>query len=398
MPCRVPSVVMRLLDRYLFRELLTPLAYCLGGFLIFWISYQLFNELDKLQEAKLHLFDVIELCVAWTPDCLVIALPIALLLAVLYTLTHHTRHNEITAMRAAGVSLWRICVPYFIVGFIASLVLFALNEFCVPHSARWAERILNRYVQKSNDPDMQNQFHDFGFTNARGHRTWFVGEYRPRTVEMLKPKVSWPLPDGSRRELHAARAVRTNDVWTFFDAKEYMQSNATAPLLPFLQTNVLAMPEFDETPGEIRIEIKMSEYESLHSRKLKLNIPLSVLWEYLQLHPNLARPNHFWLFSSHPNPEFKQGSWLFTELHGRLAMPWTCFVVMLIAIPFGVKAGQRNLFVGVAGSIFICFIFFVLQRIGLPLGAAGYLPAWLAAWLPNLVFGAAGLFLIARVR
>ena len=86
------------------------------------------------------------------------------------------------------------------------------------------------------------------------------------------------------------------------------------------------------------------------------------------------------------------------ELHGRLAMPWTCFVVMLIAIPFGVAAGQRNLFVGVAGSIFICFTFFVLQQVGLALGTGGYLPAWLAAWLPNLVFGAAGLFLIARVR
>ena len=51
---------MRLLDRYLFRELLTPLAYCLGGFLIFWISFDLFTELDDLQEAKLHLLDVVE--------------------------------------------------------------------------------------------------------------------------------------------------------------------------------------------------------------------------------------------------------------------------------------------------------------------------------------------------
>ena len=49
---------MRLLDRYLLRELLTPLAYCLGGFLVFWISFNLFTRLDDLQEAKLHLLDV----------------------------------------------------------------------------------------------------------------------------------------------------------------------------------------------------------------------------------------------------------------------------------------------------------------------------------------------------
>jgi lipopolysaccharide export system permease protein len=373
---------MRLLDRYLFRELLTPLAYCLGGFLIFWVSYELFNELDNLQGAKLHLFDVIELCVAWTPDCLVTVLPIALLLASLYTLTHHARHNEITAMRAAGVSLWRLCVPYFIIGFIASLVLFALNEFCVPYSTGWAERIKNRYVQKSNDPDAQNQFRNFGFTNARGHRTWFVGEYRPRTVEMFRPKVNWSMPDGARWELHAARAVRTNGIWTFFDVKEYTQSNATAPLLPFLQTNMLAMPEFDETPKEIRSEIKISAYGSLRNSR-KTNIPLTDIWDYLRLHPTL------------PDAD---SNWLLTKLYGRLAMPWTCFVVMLIAIPFGVAAGQRSLFVGVAGSIFICFTFFVLQQVGLVLGMGGWLPAWLAAWLPNLAFGATGLLLIARIR
>jgi lipopolysaccharide export system permease protein len=92
-------------------------------------------------------------------------------------------------------------------------------------------------------------------------------------------------------------------------------------------------------------------------------------------------------------------AWLLTELHERLAAPWTCLVVVLIAIPFGAASGgRRNLFVGVAGSIFICFAFFVLQRVGLALGLSGWLPAWLAAWLPNLIFGAAGLWMMARVR
>ncbi len=105
---------MRLLDRYLFRELLTPLAYCLGGFLIFWISFDLFNELAEMQDRKLHLLDVIEYCIAMTPEFLVTILPVVLLLALLYTLTDLSRSNQITAMRAAGVSLWRLCVPYLI--------------------------------------------------------------------------------------------------------------------------------------------------------------------------------------------------------------------------------------------------------------------------------------------
>jgi lipopolysaccharide export system permease protein len=107
---------MRLLDRYLFRELFASLAYCLSGFMIFWISYDLFTGLEEMQERKLHLLDVLEYVAMMVPEYLVTVLPISLLLALLYTLTHLARHNEITAMRAAGVTLWRLSAPYFLVG------------------------------------------------------------------------------------------------------------------------------------------------------------------------------------------------------------------------------------------------------------------------------------------
>ena len=369
---------MRLFDRYLLRELLTPLAYCLGGFVVFWVSFSLFARLDDLQEAKLHLLDVIELCLAWTPECLVTVLPVALLLALLYTLTHHSRHNEITALRAAGLSLWRLCLPYFFVGLAASGALFALNEIVVPRSASWADQILTRYVAKRSDSP--NPFH--GFTNVRANRIWIFNTYRPQTAEMSGPiVVNWTLPDGSIRKLYADRAVYTNPGWTFFKVKEFVQAGETAPIVPLLQTNELALPEFDETPAGIENEIRMSQYQILHSRNL--NVPLSVLWEYLRRHPNL--------------PPAEAGKW-WTKFEGRLAAPWTCLVVVLIAIPFGVAPGRRNLFVGVAGSVFICFTFFVLQQVGLALGMGGYLPAWLAAWLPNLFFAALGIYSMARIR
>jgi LPS export ABC transporter permease LptG len=373
---------MRLLDRYLFRELLTPLAYCLGGFLVFWISYDLFTELGELQERKLHFLDVVEYSIAMTPEFLVTILPIILLLALLYTLTNHARHNEITAMRAAGVSLWRVCVPYFIVGFLASLALFALNEFVVPRSTDWADRILNRYVHNPHDADTKNVFHNFGFSNVRERRSWFIGEYHLNNAEMIKPQVSWVAPDASIYRLYADRAIRTNGVWTFFNVLEYTQANITAPLVPAFQTNVLAMPQFDETPAEIKSEIKISSYQGHHNTR-KADVPLKDIYDYLRLHPHLPP---------------QDASWLFTLFYGRLAAPWTCLVVVLIAIPFGAASGRRNLFVGVAGSIFICFSYFVIQQIGLAFGSGGYLPAWLAAWLPNLIFGAAGLTLTARAR
>ena len=373
---------MRLLDRYLFRELLTPLVFCLGGFLIFWISFDLFTELDEMQERKLHLLDVLAYSVALTPEFLVTILPVVLLLALLYTLTNHARHNELTAMRAAGVSLWRLCVPYLIVGLAASGVLFALNEWCVPRSADWAERILNRYVQKPGDAGKQTESRNFGFTNMRDHRTWLIGEYRAKFAEMLNPQVNWTSSEGLSCQLNAARAIYTNGAWTFFDVSVKEITQVNAQLVSSRQTNLLAMPEFTENPAEIQSEIKISTYENLH-RTRKADIPLVDIWGYLRLHPSLPRAD---------------SGWLFTKLHGRLAAPWTCLVVVLIAIPFGAASGRRNLFVGVAGSIFICFAYFIIQQVSLALGSAGHLPAWLAAWLPNMFFGAMGLVLTARVR
>jgi lipopolysaccharide export system permease protein len=73
-------------------------------------------------------------------------------------------------------------------------------------------------------------------------------------------------------------------------------------------------------------------------------------------------------------------------------------VVVLIAIPFGAAGGRRNVFVGVASSVVICFSYFVLQQLGLALGTSGRVVPWLAAWFPNLSFGLAGVLMTARVR
>ena len=371
---------MRLLDRYLFRELLAPLAYCLGGFLVFWISWDLFNELQEMQERKLHLLDVLEYSAAMTPEFLATILPIALLLALLYALASHARHNEITAMRAAGKSLWRICIPYFITGLASCVVLFALNEYLVPRSAEWAWQIKTRHVQKPGDAAGQNQFH--GFNNSPANRLWKFDAYRVRTDEMVNPTVSETLPDGSLLEVRAARAAFTNGAWTFFSAGEKVIARTNAQLILSLQTNVLAMPEFKETPHQIEVEMKISAYEGIGKHKTDISIA-DILWHLRLKQSGLSRGD---------------SGWLLTELHSRLAAPWTCLVVVIIAIPFGAASGRRNLFTGAAGSIFICFGYFLIQKVSYAFGVGGHLPGWLAAWLPNLVFGLTGLALTARAR
>lgn len=374
---------MRLLDRYLLRELLVPLSYCLGGFLMLWITSDLFAQLGDLREKKLLGTDIAEYYLVQVPEILVLILPMALLLALLYTLTNHARHHEITAIRAAGISLWRLSAPYFATGLVATVMLFVLNEYYVPDSTDAAERIKTSRLAAAALKAPANEVRNLGFTNARDQRVWKTGVYNSDTGEMINPQVFWAQPDGSRLWLTAERADYRDGVWTFYNAREYQEASSTNRLLvPVLSTNVLALPQLTETPEEIRSEIKISRAMEMR-RARKADLPIEEILNYLRLHPNPTRTDR---------------AWLLTKLHGRLAAPWTCLVVVLIALPFGAPSGRRNVFVGVASSIVICFVFFVLQQLGLALGAGGYLPPWLGAWAPNLLFALGGLWMTSRVR
>jgi lipopolysaccharide export system permease protein len=377
---------MRLVDRYLLRELLVPLGYCLSGFLIFWMSFDLFSELSGFQENNMTASDIVWYYLIKTPELLTVVMPIALLLALLYALTNHVRHNELLALRGAGLSLARLGLPYLGVGLVFSLCLFALNELWVPQTVEAAQQVLRRSGAAASRPEAaRSRWHaNLNFKNARDGRFWNIGAFNLDTYEMKSPHVSWQLPDQSRRSLIATNALRTNGCWVFYDVQEFVYlpvekfEDNPAPA----RTNILAVPEFSETPEQIKSEIKINRLRSIKTAK-EAQLSVSEILDYLRLHPDLGRADY---------------ALLHTQLHARLAWPWTCMVVVLIALPFGASSGRRNAFVGVASSIFICFAFFILLRLGLALGTSGIMAPWLAAWLPNALFSAAGIVLTARVR
>jgi lipopolysaccharide export LptBFGC system permease protein LptF len=83
-----------------------------------------------------------------------------------------------------------------------------------------------------------------------------------------------------------------------------------------------------------------------------------------------------------------------THLQYRLALPWTCFVVVLIAAPLGIGFSRRGVFSSVAIAIVLIFAMNFLNHLFLALGEGYRIPAWLAAWTPNLLFAAIGLYLL----
>ena len=373
---------MRLLDRYLLRELCLPFGYCLSGFLVFWISFDLISEMDVFQQNHLSVSEIVEYYVVRTPEFLVVVVPIALLLALLYALSNHARHNELVAIRSAGTSLWRLAVPYLATGLLLSLALFYANENWACQSADRANEILVRHMN-SNQGQLGNQWKSpMHFRNDRDRRIWNIASYNTKTGEMIRPQVEWQMPDGSRKHWLAERAEWADSGWIFTNVT-LMEFPAGQDSLPIQsQTNLLVMAEFEESPELIKSEIKINELTNIRASK-KPQLSLRELHNYWRLHSDM--------------PAGKE-KLLRTQYHGRIAEPWTCLVVVLMALPFGTASARRNVFAGMAASIFICFSYFVLMKLGLALGTAGYMHPLLAAWMPNLCFGGAGIWFTHRAQ
>ena len=366
---------MRLLDRYLLGELLVPLFYCLAGFQIFWTAFDLFSNLKDYQSLGLGWAQVVRLYFLKTPELLTTVVPIALLLALLYTLTHLAKANELTAMRAAGISLLRISVPFFAVAFFAGVFLFVLSELIAPKASAKSERVMNS-MKEENGEWMNN----LDFRDERLGQFWHIKKYNPATGEMEQPSVDW-IQDNIRTVVDAARGVWTNGGWTFYFAERKTYYPATNDLpTSVIATNILSGEKLGGSPRQIRVEIKIAQLDQLKAAK-QLQLSLWDILEYKKLHPDMND---------------SKAPMILTQFHGRIAQPFTCLVVVLMALPFGISGARRNAFVGVAGSVGICFLYFILMRWGLALGTSAHIPAIIAAWLPNIAFTVGGLILLRR--
>ena len=376
---------MRLLDRYFLRELVVPLFYCLTGFLIFWLTFDLFGELGDLQKAELSPGEIASLYLKKLPELLVIVIPVALLLAMLYALTNHSRHNELIAARAAGIGMWRLSVVYLTVGTLFSLLLFGVNE-------GWAARGPGtiEMIQLSKQAEIEGASE--GLWNGPTHvedrgasQSWDIENYNLVTTEMIRPRITWKVSAEVTVKMVAEQGIYTNGVWTFKNLTSF-RSDPGKPESEMIQMEsypVLGVKEFSLTPRQVQSELRIASLLDNVRLAKEAQVSLREISDYLTLHPDL--------------PPAKQAK-LDTQFHGRLAWPFTCLVVVLIAIPFGGGSGRRNAYVGVASSIVICFAYFILMRVGLALGTGGRLTPWLAAWLPNLLFGGGAGMLIARMR
>lgn len=363
---------MKIIDRYLLRSLLVPLAYCFTAFTMVYIVFDLFNNLGDFVNGKAAAAEIAQFYLMLIPCSLIYIVPVSLMLAVLYSLATLTKNNELTAMRSCGVSLLRLMAPYLAVGFIASLLVTVANETVGPYSAYWTKLFI-RAQKYENKMDVYVA-KLLAMRNDRERRTWMITEYNTLTCEMKGIEVIQHRPDGMDQTKYFASSGRwLSGRWWFRDVTIQNYDDYGFPRGAPSREPTREMSELTETPEDFLKEVKNPDFV-----KGDNILSASELLGYIERHRTLSRET------------IRR---ILVDFHSRLAMPWAAMISTLIGIPIGTLTGRRGAFRGILTCLILFFSFWVLISLGLWLGKNGWLPPLLAGWMPvGLFIGGGGVF------
>jgi len=363
---------MKLIDKYLLREYLVAIFCCLAGFIALFLVYDLFGRLPRFLEARTSLWVVFRYYFCVTGTMLDYITPASLLLATLYTLWRMTRHNELAAMRASGVSLYRVMLPFLAVGLAASLLSIAMKETVAPRASQWAFDLAENGFR----PPPLEPLRDRAYYNSAGRRQWLIGEIDPRTPNVLHDmKLTVERKNGSRiNEMETGKAEWLDGQWWFHNVliQEYDAEDNPVGGPVTGKCTVTEMALLDERPSDFINQARKWEFLSSPSK-----------WRYLKSHPDMS--------------EKAKAARRF-DIHRQLAMPWACLVVTLFGIPAGSRGSRQSALAGVFVAMGLFIGFYAISQVGVFLSKTGLLAPWLGAWLPNFFFSVAGTKMIANMR
>ena len=354
---------MKILYRYVLKEYLVPLCYCLCGFLSIYVLFELFGSFSRLAEAKLPLLTTVEYFAAYLSPFFEYLAPAALMLAALYTMWGFCRHSELIAMRANGIGFFTIVAPILSTAVVMAALVFWVNDVYVPAKAQWGR---NMKTEKF-DLEKVQKSDNLVYRDARTCRTWSAdGMEDAAAAHLLDVRVTVDRPDGGARKLNvsAPRADYLDGEWWFtdptvqhFDVKGAEISTPT-PELDALRLR--CFPEFTEKPSDFMMQNRDWAYNSIADRI-----------RFLKSHPNLTE-------------ETRRGYRY--DVWAKILSPFACIVIVLFAIPAGIASGRQSVFKGILGALGMFFGFYVLEIAGMVAAKAGWCPAAPAALLPYVVF------------
>ncbi len=365
---------MRILTRYVLREFMVPLTYCLTGFLGIYVVFELFDSFNRLIEARPAFTQVVAFFAGYVSPYLEWLIPAALLLGTLYTMWNFCRHNEITAMRASGMGFLIIVRPLLAVAAVMALAVAAINEFYAPQAAEESRNY--RDARFRTQPG--KTFENVPYYNQPANRVWRINRIssdNPNLIEGVR--LSFDRTDGSRMlDITCHKAEYLDGMWWFFYPHYQYFDEFNMPdenPLPALSDLPLrAFPDLNESPRDFMLMNKAWEFYSVRD-----------MFRYIRTHPHLTKK------------EIASKSF---DIHAHLAAPFSCMIITLFAIPAGLATGRQSVFKGVISAIAMFFGFYALSILAMILAKNSMVPPIPAAWFANVLFLVVGAIMFYRQR
>jgi LPS export ABC transporter permease LptG/LPS export ABC transporter permease LptF len=361
---------LRLLDTYVMKLALKVAVLTFVGLLgIFYIST--FIDLsDKLFKGQTTGAMMAEFFYYKTPEFVFFIIPLTVLISVMVTIGILTKNSELVVMQACGISIYRVAVPLVVLAIAASGTMFVLQDRILPYSNRRAQAL--RHVIRGGTP------RTFDVVN----RKWLVA--RDGSI------YNYTFYDQRRKELNGL------SIYEF----DRTRSDLVRRIYVGFAGNLATVPDtWRSRDGWVREFTKgtdLKAFVTFPSRDLKLEPPDYFATEseepdrmtYGQLKKYIAD-----LSASGVNVVPQT-----VALHRKLSFPVVTLIMTLIAVPFAVTTGKRGALYGIAVGIVLAVVYWIAINAFSAIGSAGMMPPLLAAWAPNLLFGAGAAYLLLTVR
>lgn len=359
---------MKILDRYVLQNFLLPFFYCFFGFIAIWFIFDLSDNLPDFLEGKAGFDILFRYYQSQIPEIIVVTLPIGALLALLYSLTAMSRTNEIISMLGAGLSVTRILVPLFIVGFLLVGVTAYFNYESAPHAAMIKKEML-REIKRGQKITTGLSGHLY--RNREDLRTWFIRRMTADYLRLSDVQIVQQDEFGNITKQWYAKEASYDEItgnWILSRGAKAVEMDDAGDIVKQELVDEIVIPGWKETPWRIASSVMNPNY---------LSVP--ELEDYLKF--------------NHDFPPQRLAPYR-TQLHYRWALPWVCVLVVFIAAPMGIVFSRRGILGGVAAAIGIFFSLVFVSSLFVALGKGNRIPPFVAAWGPMVAYFGIGLWLL----
>jgi LPS export ABC transporter permease LptG len=358
----------RVLDLYILQRFFYYFAVLMTAFVFLFETFTFFELLDDIARHRVPFLIVVDYFRYLAPYLVYQLAPLGALVAVLVTLGTMSKNNEIVAVKASGISLYRIAIPLLLAGLALAAVMVVLDDTYLPYANQRQDALHNQI--KGRPP--QTYTHPQRWIFGENSKIYNYDLFDP--AENLFGGLSVVELDPTnfqiRRRVFAARArwSELQKVWVLEGG--WLREFSGGTIVAYQPFTVSSLPELSEPPTYFNREVLPA---------------FQLSWRDLSAYIDGLHRAGF------------DVSTLTVQWHKKIAYPLIAPVSMLLAIPFAFLVGARGALGGVALGVGIGIVYWAMAALLEAMGGIGQLPPLLAGWAPDIIFFFLGLYFFFKM-